>query len=289
MPTTFKSGFTNFFIEGGAASGSMELYNKATKGEVVYAHYASIWGHAPIIDAIPLHVKSGRDFQTVNLYVGGLGEEVTGSTKLFTYGEGSGIGNPSGAYNVANLFLQVSDEQSESMNLIARGPSLSGVSTKSLATLLGHTLSYGEESPYDGIDYRHESLGAYQSNIVGLSLYLDVNPLFNETGTEVTGKADLFIENKLVISSGYIPIVLPLTEGVAASGNMSLFMARDIESVKDTTSLYTIGPITGPTGVATLYSAGEIRTSSGNITIAIPGVISSASGDETLYTFGHTT
>ena len=129
----------------------------------------------------------------------------------------------------------------------------------------------------------------YDSDVIGLNLYLDVNPLFDETGTEVTGKADLFIENKLVLSSGYIPIVLPLTEGVAASGNMNLFLARDIESVKETTKLYVSGPVAGPTGVISLYSAGEIRTASGNITMAIPGVISSDSGDAPLYTFGRTT
>ena len=274
MPTT-TSGFTNFFIEGGAASGSMELYNKATKGTAAHALYLSIWGHAPASGNIPLHVKSGRDFQTVNLYVDGFGEEVTGSTKLFTYGEGSGIGNPSGAYNVANLFLQVDDEQSASMNLVTLAPSLSGVSTKSLATLLRSALSYGEKSPYD-------------SDVIGLNLYLGVNQLFDETGTEVTGTADLFIKNKLVLSSGYIPIVLPLTEGVAASGNMNLFVARDVESVKDTTKLYVSGPVIGPTGVATLYSAGEIRTASGDMTMVMPDVISSASGDATLYTFGYT-
>ena len=274
MPT-FKSGHTNLFIEGGAASGSMELYNKATKGEWTYALHLSIWGHSPASGNIPLHVKSGRDFQTLNLYVDGFGEEVTGSTKLFTYGEGSGVTNPSGAYNVANLFLQVDDEQSASMNLIALGPTISGVSTKSLATLLRSAVSYGEESPYD-------------NDVIGLNLYLDVNPLFDETGTEVTGKADLFIKNKLVLSSGYIP-VFASGKGITASGNMNLFVARDIDSVKDTTELYISGPVTGPTGVVSLYSAGEIRTASGDMTMVLPGVISSPSGDATLYTFGHTT
>lgn len=277
MPT-FKSGYTNFFIEGGAASGSMELYNKATKGEWTYTLPLSIWGHSPASGNIPLHVKSGRDFQTVNLYVDGFGEEVTGSTKLFTYGEGSGITSPSGAYNVANLFLQVDDEQSASMNLVALGPSLSGISTKSLAELLradeGEGVARGRT--------------VYDPDVIGLNLYLDVNPLFDETGTEVTGKADLFIENNLVLSSGYIPIALPHTKGVAASGNMNLFVARDIESVKDTMKLYVSGPITGPTGVATLYSVGEIRTASGDMTMVMPGVISSASGDANLYTFGYT-
>jgi|LULG01.1.fsa_nt_gb hypothetical protein len=249
MPT-FKSGHTNLFIEGGAASGSMELYTKATMGIDWGATYFNIWGHSPASGNIPLHVKSGRDFQTLNLYVDGFGEEVTGSTKLFTYGEGSGITNPSGAYNVANLFLQVDDELSDSMNLVALGPSSSGVSDS-------------------------------------MKLYLEVNPLYNETGTEITGNADLFIENKLVLSSGYIPIFAG-GKGVPASGNMNLFVARDIESVKDNVELYVSGPITGPTGVATLYSVGEIRVASGDMTMVMPDVISSASGDTTLYTFGYT-
>ena len=277
MPT-FKSGFTNLFIEGSTASGSMELYTKATKGEWTYTLPLSVWGHAPASGNIPLHVKSGRDFQTVNLYVDGFGEEVTGSTKLFTYGEGSGIGNPSGTYNVANLFLQVDDKQSASVNLVTLGPSFSGVSTQSQATLL-------RAQEGEGIG---RGRVVYDQDVTGLNLYLDVNPLFNETGTEVTGKADLFIENKVVLSSGYIPIALPVTKGVAASGNMNLFVARDIESVKDTMKLYVSGPITGPTGVATLYSVGEIRTASGDMTMVMPGVISSASGNANLYTFGYT-
>jgi len=250
MPTT-KSGHIKLFIEGGAASGSMDLYTKATKGTVRYAFYSNIWGHSPASGNIPLHIKSGRDFQTLNLFVDGFGEEVTGSAKLFTYGEGSGVGNPSGAYNVANLFLQVDDQQSASMNLVALGPPSSGVSTK-------------------------------------MNLYLDVNPLYNETGTPVTGTADLFVKNKLVLSSGHISMYAR-GGGIPASGNMNLFIARNIESIKDTMKLYVGGPITGPTGVVTLYSAGEIRTASGDMTMVIPSVISPASGDTTLYTFGYTT
>lgn len=258
---------------------------------------------------VDITVNSNENaIENTSLFIGGVGSENI-STNLFTMA-GLSIGDTSlyiintstlndnttlyttshGKNNSnTTLYTVAMTKEQSNMNLFISGltPVKSGIDTTLYAiggspNAVLHSPLYikvdgAENRPYGKMNLFMAGTGGYPTTS-RMNLFLKSDPII------VGGSTSLFVQNQKSGINKFVPLYLKTKEQLEQNSSMSLFIARDTESLINNTTLY-VKANNGTNSGIPLYLYAMTSSNSG-VNLVVPNVIGNSENTKTLYING---